>query len=171
MLRRLSNEFAKAWQSWKRVHKMAGQPFNIGSPKQLGEILFDKMSLDGGKKTKTGAWSTGADVLEELAAQGHDLAPNVLDWRGFRSCAAPIPMRCQLINPKTGRVHTSYALAATSTGRLSSTDPNLQNIPDPHRRGPQNPHGVHRRKGPKLISADYSQIELRLLAHIADIPR
>ena len=131
LLRRLSNEFANAMAKMeKEIYKLAGEDFNIGSPKQLGDILFGKFSLPGGRKTKTGAWSTDADVLEDVAAQGHDIAKKVLAWRtlsklrGTYTDALPT-----YINPQTGRVHTSYAMASTSTGRLSSNDPNLQNIP------------------------------------------
>jgi DNA polymerase-1 len=173
LLRRLSNDFAKAQVKLEKdIHKLAGEEFNIGSPKQLGDILFGKFSLPGGKKTKTGAWSTDADVLEDVAAQGHDIAKKVLDWRqlaklrGTYTDALP-----NYINPKTGRVHTSYAMASTSTGRLASTDPNLQNIPIRTEEGRRIRQAFVAPNGSKLISADYSQIELRLLAHIADIPQ
>ncbi len=171
-LRKLSNDFAKAQVKLETdIHKRAGGEFNIGSPKQLGELLYDRMKLQGGRKTKTGAWSTDVDALEELAAQGHDIAKKVLDWRqlaklrGTYTDALPT-----YINPKTGRVHTSYAMASTSTGRLASTDPNLQNIPIRTEEGRRIRAAFIAPKGFKLISADYSQIELRLLAHIADIP-
>jgi DNA polymerase-1 len=173
LLRRLSNDFAKAQAKMEKdIHKLAGEEFNIGSPKQLGDILFGKFSLPGGKKTKTGAWSTDADILEEVAAQGHDIAKKVLDWRqlaklrGTYTDALP-----SYVNPSTGRVHTSYAMASTSTGRLASTDPNLQNIPIRTEEGRRIRQAFIAPKGMKLISADYSQIELRLLAHIADIPQ
>jgi DNA polymerase I len=173
LLRRLSNDFAQIQAKMeKQIHKLAGEEFNIGSPKQLGDILFGKFSLPGGRKTKTGAWSTDADILEEVAAQGHDIAKKVLDWRqlaklrGTYTDALP-----GYINPKTGRVHTSYAMASTSTGRLASTDPNLQNIPIRTEEGRRIRQAFIAPKGTKLISADYSQIELRLLAHIADIPQ
>ena len=173
LLRRLSNDFAKLQAKMEKdIHKLAGEEFNIGSPKQLGDILFGKFSLPGGRKTKTGAWSTDADVLEDVAAQGHDIAKKVLDWRqlaklrGTYTDALPA-----YINPKTGRVHTSYAMASTSTGRLASTDPNLQNIPIRTEEGRRIRQAFIAPKGTKLISADYSQIELRLLAHIADIPQ
>ena len=171
LLRKLSNDFAQAQAVLEsEIHKLAGEGFNVASPKQLGEILFDKFSLAGGKKTKTGAWSTDVDVLEELAAQGHDLPRKVLDWRllaklrGTYSDALPT-----YINPHTGRVHTSFAMAAAATGRLASTDPNLQNIPIRTPEGRRIRQAFVAPKGSKLISADYSQIELRLLAHIADI--
>ncbi|HWA88414.1 MAG TPA: DNA polymerase I [Rhizomicrobium sp.] len=173
LLRKLSNDFAQAQvEMEKDIHKLAGEPFNIGSPKQLGDILFGKFSLPGGRKTKTGAWSTDADILDDLAAQGHDIAKKVLDWRqlaklrGTYTDALPT-----YINPRTGRVHTSYAMASTSTGRLASTDPNLQNIPIRTEEGRRIRQAFISPKGAKLISADYSQIELRLLAHIADIPQ
>jgi DNA polymerase-1 len=154
----------------KDIHKLAGESFNVGSPKQLGDILFGKFSLPGGRKTKTGAWSTDADVLEDLAAQGHDIAQKILDWRtlsklrGTYTDALPT-----YINPDTTRVHTSYAMASTSTGRLASSEPNLQNIPIRNEEGRRIRKAFIAPKGRKLISADYSQIELRLLAHIAGI--
>ena len=152
------------------VHRLAGQPFNLGSPKQLGEILFDKLQLPGGKKGKTGAYGTGADVLEALAAEGHELPRKLLDWRQLAKLKSTYTDSLQTeINPATKRVHTSFALAATSTGRLSSSDPNLQNIPIRTEEGRKIRRAFVAPKGHKLISADYSQIELRLLAHIADI--
>jgi len=171
-LKRLSNDFANQMAALeKEIHKLAGGSFNIGSPKQLGEILFDTFKLPGGRRTKTGAWSTDSDVLEDIAAQGHEIAKKVLDWRqlqklrGTYTDALP-----DYINPKTGRVHTSYAMASTSTGRLASTDPNLQNIPIRTEEGRRIRAAFVAAKDMQLISADYSQIELRLLAHIADIP-
>jgi DNA polymerase-1 len=171
LLRRLSNDFAKEMAELETViHKLAGESFNVASPKQLGDILFGKFSLPGGRKTKTGAWSTDADVLEDLAAAGHDLPQKVLDWRqlaklrGTYTDALP-----GYINPQTGRVHTSFAMAAAATGRLASTDPNLQNIPIRTPEGRRIRQAFIAPAGSKLISADYSQIELRLLAHIADI--
>ncbi len=172
LLRKLSNDFAKNQTALEKdIHKLAGENFNIGSPKQLGDILFGKFGLPGGKKTKTGAWSTDVDVLEGVAAEGHDIARKVLDWRqlaklrGTYTDALP-----NYIHPKTGRVHTSYAMASTSTGRLASSDPNLQNIPIRTEEGRRIRQAFVAAKGCQLISADYSQIELRLLAHIADIP-
>ena len=131
LLRKLSNDFATDMAKLeKEIHKLAGEKFNVGSPKQLGDILFGKFSLPGGKKTKTGAWSTDADVLEDLAAQGHDLPKKVLDWRQFAKLRGTYTDALPTyINPQTGRVHTSFAMAAAATGRLASTDPNLQNIP------------------------------------------
>ncbi len=171
LLRKLSNDFAKDMAKLeKEIYKLAGGEFNVGSPKQLGEILFARQKIPGGRKTKTGAWSTDVDVLEDLAAQGHDIAQKVLDWRtlsklrGTYTDALP-----NYVNPQTGRVHTSFAMASTSTGRLASTDPNLQNIPIRTEAGRKIRTAFIAPKGAALISADYSQIELRLLAHIADI--
>jgi DNA polymerase-1 len=171
-LRRLSNDFARDMAAMETdIHKLAGGTFNIGSPKQLGDILFGTFKLEGGRKTKTGAWSTDADVLEELAAQGHDIAKKVLQWRQLQKLRGTYTEALPTyINPQTGRVHTSYAMASTSTGRLASTDPNLQNIPIRTEEGRRIRAAFIAPKGSKLISADYSQIELRLLAHIADIP-
>jgi DNA polymerase-1 len=172
LLSRLSNDFAKQQNRLEgEIHKLAGQDFNIGSPKQLGDILFGKMKLEGGRKTKTGAWSTDSDVLEDVAAQGVPMAQKVLEWRGLAKLRGTYTDALPgYINPKTGRVHTSYAMASTSTGRLASTDPNLQNIPVRTEEGRRIRQAFIAPKGAKLISADYSQIELRLLAHIADIP-
>lgn len=154
----------------EEIHKLAGREFNIGSPKQLGEILFDEMGIDGGKKTKTGAYGTGADVLEGLAAQGHDLPRRVLDWRQLTKLRSTYTdALVAQINPETKRVHTSYAQAIASTGRLSSTDPNLQNIPIRTEEGRKIRQAFVANKGNVLLSADYSQIELRLLAHVAGI--
>ncbi len=171
-LRRLSNDFAHAMAALEtEIHKLAGGSFNIGSPKQLGDILFDQFKLAGGRRTKTGAWSTDADVLEDLAAQGHEMPKKVLAWRQLQKLRGTYTDALPgYINPRTGRVHTSYAMAATSTGRLASTDPNLQNIPIRTEEGRRIRAAFIAAKGMKLISADYSQIELRLLAHIADIP-
>jgi len=173
LLRKLSNDFGKQQAALeKQIHKLAGGEFNIGSPKQLGEILFDRMKLEGGRRTKTGAWSTDSDVLEDVAAQGIPIAKKVLDWRGLAKLRGTYTDALPTyINAKTGRVHTSYAMASTSTGRLASTDPNLQNIPVRTEEGRQIRKAFIAAKGNKLISADYSQIELRLLAHIADIPQ
>jgi DNA polymerase I len=152
------------------IRELAGEDFNIGSPKQLGEILFERMSLPGGRRTKTGAWSTDAAALEELAAEGHELPRKVLDWRLVAKLKSTytdaIP---NFIHPETGRVHTTYALAASTTGRLASVDPNLQNIPVRTSEGRAIRKAFIADKGKKLISADYSQIELRVLAHMADV--
>ncbi|MEM6624451.1 MAG: DNA polymerase I [Pseudomonadota bacterium] len=167
----MSNRFAQKMAEYEdEIYELAGRKFTIGSPKQLGEILFDEMSLEGGKKTKTGAWGTGADVLEVLAAQGHDLPARVLDWRQLSKLKSTytdaLPTH---INADTGRVHTSFSLAATSTGRLASTDPNLQNIPVRTEEGRAIRTAFVAEPGNVILSLDYSQIELRILAHIADI--
>ncbi|MBM3513145.1 MAG: DNA polymerase I, partial [Alphaproteobacteria bacterium] len=171
VLKALGDDFAKRAADLERdIHKLAGEEFNVGSPKQLGEILFERMSLQGGKKGKTGAYSTDASVLEDLAAQGHDLPARVLDWRQLsklKSTYTDALVAC--INPDTGRVHTSFSQTIASTGRLSSTEPNLQNIPIRTEDGRKIRTAFVARKGTKLLSADYSQIELRLVAHVADI--
>ncbi|RCK29051.1 DNA polymerase I [Thalassospira lucentensis] len=171
ILKNLSDDFAKRMAILeKTIHEMAGEPFNLGSPKQLGEILFDKMSLPGGKKTKTGAWQTGADVLEGLAALGHDLPTKILEWRQLSKLKSTYTdALANHVNPLTGRVHTSYGQTNVNTGRLSSNDPNLQNIPIRSEEGRKIRTAFVADKGCKLISADYSQIELRLLAHVAEI--
>ncbi len=173
ILRRLSNELATAAAGIEvQVHQLAGERFNIGSPKQLGDILFGRMGLPGGRKTQTGAWSTDSDVLEDLAAQGIDLARRVLDWRQLSKLRSTYTDALpNFINPETKRVHTSYSLAATSTGRLASTEPNLQNIPVRTEEGRKIRSAFIAPEGSKLISADYSQIELRVVAHVADIPQ
>ena len=170
-LARLSADFAGRMAELDgRIHAAAGENFNVGSPKQLGEILFDKLGLPGGKKGRTGAWGTGADVLEALAEQGHELPKLVLDWRQLQKLKGTYADALQAqIDPATGRVHTSFALAATSTGRLSSSDPNLQNIPVRTEEGRKIRRAFVAEPGWTLLSADYSQIELRLLAHIADV--
>ena len=168
----LSGSFAQTLARLEdEIRELAGEDFNIGSPKQLGEILFDKMSLPGGRRTKTGAWSTDASALEELAAEGHDLPRKVLDWRLLAKLKSTYTDALPTyIHPETGRVHTSYALAATTTGRLSSVEPNLQNIPVRTAEGRAIRKAFVAPKGKRLISADYSQIELRVLAHMADTP-
>ncbi len=173
ILSRMSGDFGQTLARLEdEIAKLAGEPFNIGSPKQLGDILFGKFSLPGGKRTKTGAWSTGADVLEDLAAQGHELPARILDWRQISKLKSTYTDALPgFINPSTGRVHTSYALASTTTGRLSSYDPNLQNIPIRTEEGRKIRTAFVADKGWQLISADYSQIELRVLAHMADIPQ
>lgn len=173
MLSRLSGEFAQGMAGLEaEITELAGERFNIGSPKQLGDILFGKMSLPGGKKTKTGAWSTSASVLEELAAEGHELPRKIVDWRQLSKLKSTYSDALPgFINPDTKRVHTSYSLASTTTGRLSSSDPNLQNIPVRTESGRKIRQAFIAEAGNKLISADYSQIELRVLAHIADIPQ
>ena len=171
-LSRLSSRFAQRMAGLEaEIQELAGQSFNVGSPKQLGEILFEKMEMPGGKKGKNGAWGTGADVLETLAAeQGSDLAARVLDWRQVSKLKSTYTDALQThINPETGRVHTSFSLAATSTGRLASTDPNLQNIPVRSEEGREIREAFVAEPGNVILSLDYSQIELRILAHIAGI--
>ena len=172
ILSRMSGEFAQKLGGLEHdIYELAGESFNIGSPKQLGDILFGKYGLPGGKKTKTGAWSTGADVLDELAAAGHMLAARILDWRQLSKLKSTYTdLLPTYIHPETGRVHTSYALAATTTGRLSSSDPNLQNIPVRTDDGRRIRTAFIAEKGMQLISADYSQIELRIVAHVAEVP-
>jgi DNA polymerase I len=153
------------------IHRLAGEPFNVGSAKQLGEVLFDRMMLAGGKRMKTGAWGTDASVLQTLADQGHDLPARVLEWRQLAKLKSTYAdALVGQINPETGRVHTSFAMAIASTGRLSSTDPNLQNIPIRTEEGSRIRRAFVAAPGQALVSADYSQIELRLLAHVADLP-
>ncbi|MEE4347499.1 MAG: DNA polymerase I [Paracoccaceae bacterium] len=169
-LSRMSNAFAQKMAGLEaEIHELAGETFNVGSPKQLGEILFDKMGLEGGKKGKTGAYATGADVLEDLATM-HDLPGRVLDWRQLSKLKSTYTDALQdHINPETGRVHTSYMQTGANTGRLSSTDPNLQNIPVRSEEGRRIREAFVAPKGRVLVSLDYSQIELRILAHIAGI--
>jgi DNA polymerase-1 len=172
VLSRLSGEFAQRAGSLEaEIQTLAGEPLNPGSPKQLGDILFGKMGLPGGKKTKTGAWSTTASILEDLAEQGHALPQKILEWRQVSKLKSTYTDALPgFVNPRTRRVHTCYALAATTTGRLSSSDPNLQNIPIRTEEGRKIRRAFIADPGMKLVSADYSQIELRLLAEIADIP-
>ena len=170
ILKRMSNDFAKKIMVLeKNIHETAGQSFNIGSPKQLGDVLFGSMGLPGGKKTKTGGYSTSADVLEELSGE-HPIVDSILEWRGLSKLkstyADALP---EAINPKTGRVHTSYSLAGTNTGRLSSSDPNLQNIPIRTEDGRKIREAFVPEDGYALLSVDYSQVELRLAAELADI--
>ncbi|MGB7433281.1 MAG: DNA polymerase, partial [Ahrensia sp.] len=173
ILSRLSGEFAqKAAAIEAEIYEVAGENFNVGSPKQLGEILFDKMGLPGGKKTKSGQWATGAQQLEDLAAEGHELPRKIVDWRQLSKLKSTYTDALPgFINPHTKRVHTSYSLAATTTGRLSSSDPNLQNIPIRTAEGRRIRTAFIAAPNHKLVSADYSQIELRVLAHVADIPQ
>ena len=170
-LSRMSNNFAQSMSGLEaEIYNLAGQTFNVGSPKQLGEILFDKLELPGGKKGKTGAYGTGVDVLEDLASEGHELPVKVLDWRQMSKLKSTYTDALQgHINPNTGRVHTSYVISGASTGRLSSTDPNLQNIPIRSEAGRKIREAFIAEEGNVLLSLDYSQIELRILAHIAKI--
>ncbi|GGE32504.1 DNA polymerase I [Agaricicola taiwanensis] len=173
MLSRLSGEFAQRMGALEaEVYDLAGERFTIGSPKQLGDILFGKMGLPGGTKTKTGAWATGARLLDDLAEQGHELPRRILDWRQLSKLkstyADALPT---YLNAETRRVHTCFQLAATTTGRLSSSEPNIQNIPVRTEEGRKIRRAFVAEPGHKLVSADYSQIELRVLAHIADIPQ
>lgn len=171
VLARLSRVFSQRMEDLQaKAHTMAGEAFNLGSPKQLGDILFNRMELAGGKKTKTGAWQTGAGVLETLAAEGAPLPQIVLDWRHYAKLKSTYTdALVEQINPHTGRVHTSLALASTSTGRISSSDPNLQNIPIRTEDGRAIRQAFIAEPGHMLVAADYSQIELRLLAHVADL--
>jgi DNA polymerase-1 len=172
ILSRLSGEFAqRAGALEAEIRELAGEPLNPGSPKQLGDILFGKFGLPGGTKTKTGAWSTGARALEELAEQGRVLPQKILDWRQVSKLRSTYTDALPTyVNPDTHRVHTSYALASTSTGRLSSSEPNLQNIPIRTEEGRKIRRAFIAAPGTKLVSADYSQIELRLLSEVADVP-
>ncbi len=171
ILSRLSGRFAqKAAGIEAEISELAGEAFNPGSPRQLGEILFGKMGLPGGKKTKSGQWATDAKVLEDLAAEGHELPRKIVDWRQLTKLKSTYTDALPgYINAETGRVHTSFALAATSTGRLSSSEPNIQNIPVRTEEGREIRTAFIAEDGFRLVSADYSQIELRVLAHMADI--
>ncbi len=170
-LRHLSHDFSMRMAEYeKEAQALAGRPFNLGSPKQIGDVLFGDMGIPGGKKTATGVWSTDAAVLEYLAVQGHALPRVLLDWRQLSKLKGTYTdALAAAISPRTGRVHTAYALASTTTGRLSSSDPNLQNIPIRTEEGRKIRAAFIAEPGHLLVSADYSQIELRLLAHIGDI--
>jgi DNA polymerase-1 len=172
VLSRLSGDFAQtAARVEAELQELAGEPINVGSPKQIGDILFGKMGIPGGTKTKTGAWSTSAQILDDLAEQGHEFAKKILEWRQVSKLKSTYTDALPTyVNPETHRVHTTYALAATTTGRLSSNEPNLQNIPVRTEDGRKIRRAFIATPGHKLVSADYSQIELRLLAEIADIP-
>jgi len=172
VLSRLSGEFAQtAARVEAELQEIAGEPINVGSPKQIGDIIFGKMGITGGSKTKTGAWSTSAQVLDELAEQGHEFPKKILEWRQVSKLKSTYTDALpEYVHPQTHRVHTTYALAATTTGRLSSNEPNLQNIPVRTEDGRKIRRAFIATPGHKLVSADYSQIELRLLAEIADIP-
>jgi DNA polymerase-1 len=172
VLSRLSGDFAQtAARVEAELQELAGEPINVGSPKQIGDILFGKMGITGGTKTKTGAWSTSAQILDELAEQGHEFPKKILEWRQVSKLKSTYTDALpNYVHPQTHRVHTTYALAATTTGRLSSNEPNLQNIPVRTEDGRKIRRAFIATPGHKLVSADYSQIELRLLAEIADIP-
>ena len=177
-LSRMSNAFAQKMAGLEaEIHELAGGPFNVGSPKQLGEILFDRLGVPGGVKGKTGAYATGADVLEDITTledsqpQGARLAARLLDWRQLSKLKSTYTDALQThIHPDTGRVHTSYSIAGANTGRLASTDPNLQNIPVRSEEGRRIREAFVAPEGRVLVSLDYSQIELRILAHVAGIP-
>ncbi|HQU66764.1 MAG TPA: DNA polymerase I [Albidovulum sp.] len=178
VLSRMSNAFAQKMAGLEaEIQELAGEPFNVGSPKQLGEILFDRMQVPGGEKGKTGAYATGADVLEDIAGnvelgRPSDLAARVLDWRQISKLKSTYTDALQThVHPETGRVHTSYSIAGANTGRLASTDPNLQNIPVRTEEGRRIREAFIAGPGMRLVSLDYSQIELRILAHVADIPQ
>ncbi len=179
ILARLSSNFSQTIARLEdEVYALAGEKFNLGSPKQLGEFLFDRLKLPGGKRTKSGQWETGARLLDDLAANeelpddARKLINTMLEWRQLSKLKSTYTDALpEFINPDTGRIHTSYALASTTTGRLASSDPNLQNIPVRTKEGREIRTAFIAEKGCKLISADYSQIELRVLAHIADIPQ
>ena len=171
-LRRLSADFAERMAAMELdIHRFAGRTFNLGSPKALGEILFDEMKLPGGRRTAAGAWGTDASVLTTLAEQGAELPARILEWRQLAKLKSTYAdALVNEINPATGRVHTTFTMAATTTGRLSSNDPNLQNIPIRTEEGGRIRQAFVAEPGHVLVSADYSQIELRLLAHVADVP-
>ncbi|NBR31784.1 MAG: DNA polymerase I [Sphingomonadaceae bacterium] len=171
-LARMSSEFAEGCAGLEvEIHALAGSPFAVGSPKQLGEVLFGKMGLKGGKKGKSGDYSTDVTVLEKLAEEGVEIARKVVDWRQLSKLRSTYTDALQQqINPRTGRVHTSYSLTGAQTGRLSSNDPNLQNIPIRTETGRRIRQAFVAEPGNVLLSADYSQIELRLAAHMADVP-
>ncbi|MDO5370266.1 DNA polymerase, partial [Paracoccus sp. (in: a-proteobacteria)] len=171
-LNRMSGAFAqKMAQLEDEAYALAGGKFNLGSTKQLGDILFNQMGLAGTKSGKSGALSTSADVLEDFAAEGHELPAKILDWRAMSKLKSTYTDALPtFVNPETGRVHTSYSIAGASTGRLASTDPNLQNIPVRTDEGRRIREAFVAPEGRRLVSLDYSQIELRILAHMADIP-
>ena len=169
-LSRMSNMFAQKMAGLEaEIHELAGESFNVGSPKQLGEVMFDKLGYEGGKKGKTGAYATGADVLEDLATI-HNLPKRILDWRQLSKLKSTYTDALQdHINLQTGRVHTSYSIAGANTGRLASTEPNLQNIPIRSEDGRRIREAFIAEHGKVLVSFDYSQIELRILAYVAGI--
>ena len=169
-LARMSNTFAQKMAELEdAIHKLAGTKFNVGSPSQVGDILFDRMGVAGGTKGKTGKYATPANVLEDLATE-HELPGRVLDWRQLQKLKSTYTDSLQdHVNPDTGRVHTSYSIAGANTGRLASTDPNLQNIPVRTEEGRRIREAFVAEEGQSLVSLDYSQIELRILAHVAGI--
>ena len=171
ILKEMSTDFAKKiLELEKEIQTEAGTEFNVGSPKQIGEILFEQMGLEGGKKTKTGQWSTDVGTLEKLSAQGHQIVTNILEWRGLSKLKSTYTDALQeQINPETGRVHTSFSMAGTSTGRLASSDPNLQNIPIRTEEGRKIRTAFIAEEGHTLLAVDYSQVELRLAAEMADV--
>ena len=171
-LSRLSGSFSQSIAGLEaEIHELAGHPFTIGSPQQLGVVLFDEMGLKGGKKGKSGTYSTDVTVLEKLKAEGSAICGLVLEWRQLSKLKSTYTDALQQqINRDTGRVHTSYSLTGAQTGRLSSTDPNLQNIPIRTEIGRQIRHAFVAEPGNVILAADYSQIELRLAAHMADVP-
>jgi DNA polymerase-1 len=170
-LSRMSNSFAQKMAGLEaEIFQLAGRNFNVGSPKQLGEVLFDELEIPGGQRGKTGAYATGAEILEDLTVEGYELPSKVLDWRQLSKLKSTYTDALQdHINIETGRVHTSYSMAGTSTGRLSSTDPNLQNIPIRSEDGRKIREAFICEEGSILLSLDYSQIELRILAQIAEL--
>ncbi len=171
VLKSMSTDFGRRLVELEiEIHKLAGGEFNVGSPKQIGEILFERLGLPGGAKTKTGQWSTDVGVLEDLARQGHEIVRKILEWRGLSKLKSTYTDALQeQINPKTGRVHTSFSMAATSTGRLASSDPNLQNIPIRTEEGRKIRQAFVAEPGHVLLSVDYSQVELRLAAEMANV--
>ncbi len=172
-LRRMSVDFEQRMAAMEaEIHRFAGRAFNLGSPKQLGEVLFDEMKLPGGRRMKTGAWGTDASVLQDLADQGFELPARILEWRQLAKLKTTYAdALVNQIDPTSGRVHTRFAMTVASTGRLSSTDPNLQNIPIRTEEGSRIRRAFIAEPDHVLVSCDYSQIELRLLAHVADIPQ
>lgn len=171
-LKNMSEDFAEKLIALEaKIHELAGTPFNIGSPKQIGEILFDHLGLEGSKKTKSGTWATGASILEKLAEAGHEIVAYILEWRQLSKLKSTYTdALLNEINPETQRVHTSFSLAATSTGRLASSEPNLQNIPIRTEDGRKIREAFIAKEGYQLLCVDYSQVELRLIAEMADIP-
>jgi len=171
ILKAMSTDFGKKLIELEAdIQKMAGTQFNVASPKQIGEVLFDQMGLPGGSKTKTGQWSTDVGVLEDLSRAGHEIVTKILEWRQLAKLKSTYTDALQeQINPRTKRVHTSYSMAGTSTGRLSSTDPNLQNIPIRTEEGRKIRQAFIAEKGCVLLSVDYSQVELRLAAEMANV--